>query len=194
MAEVFLRRLTRWQADQQREAIADLYVAAYRGEPGHEYLDRRSFLERFSDDVQRPGFDMLVASAGTAIAGCVYGYPPHREGHWWRGLNGGGAFGSFEELTASGRVFALAELMVLPSHRRSGVAGRLHRQLLMRVDASLLTTLLDPGNEAATAAFTAWGWARTGRLDAENGRGELDVWSRSGPFGVSLGEPSARRA
>ncbi|MBB5940147.1 GNAT family N-acetyltransferase [Streptomyces zagrosensis] len=34
MAEVFLRRLTRWQAEQQREAIADLYVMAYREVPG----------------------------------------------------------------------------------------------------------------------------------------------------------------
>ncbi|MFE6776513.1 GNAT family N-acetyltransferase [Streptomyces sp. NPDC057702] len=34
MAEVFLRRLTRWQAEQQREAVADLYVTAYREPPG----------------------------------------------------------------------------------------------------------------------------------------------------------------
>ncbi|CAM5517084.1 GNAT family N-acetyltransferase OS=Streptomyces alboniger OX=132473 GN=CP975_18760 PE=4 SV=1 [Streptomyces alboniger] len=30
MTEVFLRRLSRWQAEQQREAVAGLYVEAYR--------------------------------------------------------------------------------------------------------------------------------------------------------------------
>lgn len=40
MAEVFLRRLTRWQAEAQREAVADLYVEAYRGPSGEEFRER----------------------------------------------------------------------------------------------------------------------------------------------------------
>ncbi|GCD34941.1 hypothetical protein OEIGOIKO_02681 [Streptomyces chrestomyceticus JCM 4735] len=43
MAEVFLRRLTRWQAEAQREAVADLYVEAYRGPSGEEFRGRGPF-------------------------------------------------------------------------------------------------------------------------------------------------------
>lgn len=183
MTEVFLRRLTRWQADQQRESIADLYVAAYRGETDQEYHDRRGFLKRFADDVQRPGFDMLVASE-TTLAGCIYGYPPHREGEWWHGMRGGAPEAVADtELSASGKavpgkVFVVVELMVIPARRRSGIATRLQERLLTRVDADLVTTLVAPANTAAAAAFRSWGWSPTGGVTPGEGRPALDVWSR----------------
>ncbi|MFC7310181.1 hypothetical protein ACFQVC_38965 [Streptomyces monticola] len=219
MAEVFLRRLSRWQADQQREAIADLYVASYRASPDREYHDRRTFLLRFAQDVQRPGFDMLIASE-TSLVGAVYGYPPSRDGEWWRGLrvepeehagrvqesgapvqeNGGGIPESggrvqeIEELTLSGRVFTVAELMVLPSRRRTHIADRLQKQLLVRVNADLVTTLLEPTSTAASAAYAAWGWTRTGRLEPDNGRPPFDVWStRTAPAGRSAGSAGTTR-
>ncbi|MDJ0461631.1 GNAT family N-acetyltransferase [Streptomyces sp. H27-C3] len=185
MTEVFLRRLSRWQADQQREAIADLYVAAYRGASGEEFHDRRVFLKRFAADVQRPGFDMLVASE-TSLAGCVYGYPPHRSGGWWQGLRGG-VPQEIEELTASGNVFAVAELMVHPSHRRHHIASHLQERLLARVEAELVTTFVDATNTAATAAYRSWGWSMTGRITATEDRPELEVWSREPLRGTGAG-------
>ncbi|MFH8406605.1 hypothetical protein ACH4FX_17705 [Streptomyces sp. NPDC018019] len=177
MAEVFLRRLTRWQAEAQREAVADLYVEAYRGPSGEEFRGRGAFLQRFAEHVQRPGFDMVIAS-DPALVGCAYGFPAGRDGGWWPGSNGQ-VPRELEELTAAGRVFVVAELMVLPAHRRGHVATRLQETLLIRSSAIKVVTLVDTANGAARSAVRAWGWRPTGRLcRSGDGAPELEAWSR----------------
>lgn len=178
MTEVFTRRMSRWQAEQQREDVADVYVEAYHGPAGQEFSQRQDFLRRFADDVRRPGFDMVVASE-RRMTGAAYGFRLDRADGWWREFTGG-ALRRLEELTASGQVFALAGLMVLPAYRRQGIATRLMNQLLLRSDAALATALVDPASEDSAPAATtlaAWGWSRIGEL----GAGEREVWSRSLP-------------
>ncbi|WP_329119801.1 GNAT family N-acetyltransferase [Streptomyces sp. NBC_01465] len=179
-AEVFMRRLTRWQAEQQREAVADTYVEAYRRAPGEEYHDRQDFLRRFAEDVQRPGFDMMVAD-GHALAGCAYGYVLERGGDLWHGFRGGLPV-NVEELTASGHVFVLAELMVLPAFRRRQIATRLVDQLLIRTRATLVAALVEPANVPVRSALREWGWARFGDVqpDAQGTQSALlyEAWSR----------------
>jgi len=204
MAEVYLRRLSRWQAEQQREAVADVYVSAYRGAAGAEHPDRQSFLTRLEQHVQHTGFDMVVAdTAGTV--GCAYGFRAPRTGEWWPEFQGE-LPEDIEELTASGRTFLLAELMVLPAHRRRGIATRLVERLLIRLDADLVVATADraggesnegggsgDGGErddgdgvprsAAEETFRAWGWSRPG-AGAGAGAGAnpsgvtRDVWLR----------------
>jgi hypothetical protein len=70
---VFLRHLSRWQAEQQREAFADLYVEAYGGGSVTEFNDRQDFLWRFADYVQHPGFDMMIASEAGAVVVSIHG-------------------------------------------------------------------------------------------------------------------------
>lgn len=176
MAEVFLRRLTRWQAEQQREALADMYAQAYEGVPGEEFHDRQGFLRRFEEHVQRPGFEMAVAGAGT-LAGCAYGYRADRAGTWWEGLSGE-LSPEMEELTASGQVFFLAELMVVPAHRRRRVATRLLAHLLTRSGTPLAVTLIAPANAPAAEAYRAWAWTRLGELNGGTGAPVLEAWSQ----------------
>lgn len=186
MAEVFIRRLSRWQAEQQREDVADVYVEAYRRVQGEEFNDREAFLETFAEDVQRPGFDMVVGGkAGGGPSAYAYGFLLDRDGEWWRGLRQDVPW-DVEELTVSGQVFALAELMVLPQFRRSGVATRLVEQLLVRTEAALVTVRVDPANEAAVGALRSWGWTRLGALSAPVahiptvGAGTAsEIWSRA---------------
>ncbi|MBC9714607.1 GNAT family N-acetyltransferase [Streptomyces sp. TRM66268-LWL] len=175
MPEVYLRRLTRWQAEQQREAVADLYVTAYRGAAGDEFRDRTGFLQRFERHVQRDGFDMAVADA-SGLAGCVYGYLPKRDGRWWADYPVE-VTPRAEELTASGRVFVLAELMVLPAHRRRGVATRLGELLLARHPSDLVVTGLAPerGTAAVREVLRTWGWKELPRTGDGGGR---EVWAR----------------
>ncbi|MFH8465238.1 GNAT family N-acetyltransferase [Streptomyces sp. NPDC017991] len=183
MAEVYLRRLSRWQAEQQRDAVADVYVSAYHGAAGAEHRDRQGFLLRLEQHVQHTGFDMVVAdTAGTV--GCAYGFRVPRTGEWWSDFQGE-LPRDIEELTASGRTFLLAELMVLPAHRRRGIATRLVERLLLRLDADLVVAAVgrdtdrpsdSSGNGtdgaaggdgppgAAAEAFRAWGWSRFGVL------------------------------
>ncbi|MBD0739023.1 GNAT family N-acetyltransferase [Streptomyces sp. CBMA29] len=178
MAEVFTRRMSRWQAEQQREAVADVYVEAYRGVPGQEFHDREDFLRRFAEATRRPGFDMIVASE-RRLTGVAYGYVLDRADGWWRdftvaGTDGAGPHGTdIEELTASGQVFALAELMVVPAYRRQGIATGLLDQLLLRSDAALVTVLTAPDADAVHA-LRAWEWTCLGDTN-----GSRQAWSRT---------------
>lgn len=183
MAQVYLRRLSRWQAEQQREAVADVYVSAYHGAAGAEYRDRQGFLTRFEKHGQRPDFDMVVADSG-GLVGCLYGYRADRTGDWWAGFRGELPT-EFEELTASGRTFVLAELMVLPAHRRHGVATDLRTRLLARHDTDLTVAAVPRPDPAApeapgSALLRSWGWldlGTSGPGDAP-GAGDRQVWVR----------------
>ncbi|MFS8200341.1 GNAT family N-acetyltransferase [Streptomyces sp. CWNU-52B] len=191
MAEVYLRRLSRWQAEQQRDAVADVYVSAYRSAAGAEHRDRQGFLTRLEQHVQHTGFDMVVAdTAGTV--GCAYGFQVPRTGEWWSRFQGE-LPADVEELTASGRTFLLAELMVLPAHRRQGVATRLVERLLIRLEANLIVAATsaatgrsgdaedggDSGPRSAAAeTFRAWGWSRSGVSTDGPGQVPQEVWLR----------------
>lgn len=178
MVEVFTRRMSRWQAEQQQEAVADVFVEAYQGSPGEEFHDRQEFLRRFTADTRRPGFDMVVASE-RRMTGAAYGFVLDRADDRWREFTGD-LPPQIEELTASGQVFALAELMVLPAFRRQGIATRLMNQLLLRSDAALITALVADDGEAAHSTLRAWGWDRIGDVRRTDRTAPLaQAWSRT---------------
>ncbi|MGA4850242.1 hypothetical protein ACOBQB_29850 [Streptomyces sp. G5(2025)] len=163
MTEVFLRRLSRWQAEQQREAVANLYVEAYRGTAGAEYRDRQGFLRRFEHDVQQLDFDMVVADSG-GLVGCLYGYRAASTGEWWEGFRGILPVG-VEEQTASGRVFLLSELMVAPARRGAGVATRLRTLLLSRHTADTVVAVIRRDDDQGREVLRAWDWVKLGEFD-----------------------------
>lgn len=178
MAEVFLRRLTRWQAETQRESVADLYAAAHRDPVSGQAPGREDFLRRFAEhDVQRPGFEMVIGS-DPALAGCCYGYPLDSADDRHRELTGELPDALREQGTVGG-LFLVAELLVLPVHRRTRVATRLQETLLMRSSAARAVVLLGSDNAPARAAFRSWGWdpvERPGQPAEAVGR---EVWSRA---------------
>ncbi|GGO59103.1 hypothetical protein GCM10012286_79930 [Streptomyces lasiicapitis] len=162
MDAVRLRRLNRWQAEDLREDLADLYVESSTTPSGEEFRGRQEFLRRLAHDVQRPGFDMLVAEA-EALAGCAYGVPVERDGSWWQGFEGPMPQ-NLEQLTASGHVFAITETLIHPHEDARGLARRLQERLLADHQASLGVTLLDQSDHLAFAAFEAWGWQEIGQI------------------------------
>jgi GNAT superfamily N-acetyltransferase len=173
---VYLRGLNRWQADHQREDLADLHVECYEQAQGEEYRSREEFLRRLVNDVQRPGFDLVLAEQDTLV-GCTFGFPVDRNGSWWRGFRGR-LPQDVERLTASGHVFVVAELMVHPYHQHQGVGLRLLQELLTWQHATLGVILLDPANDAAGAASRSWGWQEIGEVRMAPGAPVLRVLTR----------------
>ncbi|WP_079132173.1 GNAT family N-acetyltransferase [Streptomyces nanshensis] len=180
MTEVFLRRLSRWQADAAREAVADLYVEAYRGTAGEEFRDRQEYLRRLGEHVQRTGFELVTATMGGALAGSVYGYRAERTDQWWHGLHGE-LPAEAAELTAAGRTFVMTELMVAPSFRRRGIATRLQESLLTPSGITLAVTLIDQDDEPARLALTSWQWESLGKITPVPDRPPLEAWTRRLP-------------
>ncbi|HEY3481382.1 MAG TPA: GNAT family N-acetyltransferase [Streptomyces sp.] len=163
--------MSRWQAEQQQDAVADLFAEVYPGTASGEPYDRPAFLRRFTADTRRPGFDMVVASE-RRITGAAYGYVLDRYDDPWRDVDGE-LPPRARELTASGQVFTLAELMVLPDFRRQGIATRLIGQLVLRSNAALFTVRVGADADAAHHALRAWGWTRVGDLQPST-----QLWTR----------------
>ena len=136
-------------------------------------------------DMQRPGFDMMVGD-GPSLAGCAYGYQLEREGALWQGFRGG-VPKDLEELTASGQVMVLAELMVLPEFRRRRVASRLVKQLLIRSRSALVAALAEPANTPVIRAFQDWGWHRLGEVQLDQDNPSLEAWGREVEHAGSAG-------
>ncbi|MEI5098684.1 hypothetical protein RB200_08450 [Streptomyces sp. PmtG] len=159
MAEVFLRRLTRWQAEQQREDVATVYAACHD-------QDRQGFLERFERHVQERDFDMVAASSATGLVGCLYGYRAAPDTPHFAALrdvlppaDAGAA--------ASGRLFLIVGLMVLPERRRRGTATRMRELLLSRHRTDVVvTTLAAPGDGSAHEVLRAWSCTKLGEFAA----------------------------
>ena len=159
---VILRRLNRWQAEELREDLTDLHVESYDTTAGQEFNGREEFLGRLAEDVQQPGFSMLIAEA-TTLVGCAYGYPVARDGSWWQGFDGE-LPQNIEQLTASGHVFAVAGMVVHPHERHLGLADRLQDHLLANNPASLAVTQLDQADDGGLVVFRAWGWQEIGEV------------------------------
>ncbi|MEU1253259.1 hypothetical protein ABZ445_08200 [Streptomyces chartreusis] len=159
---VRLRRLNRWQAETLREDLADLYVESSHAQAGQEYRGREAFLRRLTGDIRRAGFALLIAE-DSAFAGCAYGFPVPREGTWWRGFDGV-LPQSVEQLTASGHVFAITEIVVHPHTDEQDLARRLQQRLLADHHASLGATLVGQADVPAYDAFRSWGWQDIGAI------------------------------
>ncbi|WP_327351509.1 GNAT family N-acetyltransferase [Streptomyces sp. NBC_01304] len=165
MDTVRLRRLNRWQAEDLREDLADLYVESSTTRPGEEFRGRQEFLHRLADNVQMPGFVMLIAEA-QSVVGCAYGFPVVRDGSWWQGFDGP-LPQNIEQLTASGHVFAITEVVVHPHGQHRGLARRLQERLLADHQASLGITSVDRSDRTACAALQSWGWQDVGEIRRE---------------------------
>ena len=162
-----LRRLDRWQAETAREDLADLYVESSATAPGREYRNREDFLGRLADDVRRPGFVMVIAGREN-LAGCAFGFPVGREGTWWHGFTGALPPG-IEQLTVSGHLFAVSDILVHPLEQDLDLGHRLLTELLADQDASLGATKVDQTDHAAGVAFKSWGWQEIGLVRAMPG-------------------------
>ncbi|TPQ20749.1 hypothetical protein FGD71_018995 [Streptomyces sporangiiformans] len=110
---------------------------------------------------------MLIAE-DTAFAGCAFGFPVRREGTWWRGFDGT-LPQSIEQLTVSGHVFAITEIVVHPHAQNQDLARRLQQRLLADQHASLGATLVDQADSASLAAFLFWGWQDIGEVRRPSG-------------------------
>ncbi|MBV7696088.1 hypothetical protein KWI83_10565 [Streptomyces sp. TRM70350] len=164
MAPVRLRRLNRWLVEGLREALAGLYVESRATAPGDPYRrpGRQNFLNRLTVDMRRPGFAMVIAETDS-LRGCAFGFPVRGDGSWWLGFDGV-LPRSIEQLTASGNVFAFADILIRPHPQDRELARRVQERLLTDHQASLGATLVDRADHPTLTALRSWGWLDIGEL------------------------------
>ncbi|MFI5568367.1 STAS domain-containing protein [Streptomyces sp. NPDC051740] len=157
-----LRRLTRRQAEDMREDIADLAAESVAGTAGEAYHDRGDFLHRLAVTAHRPGFALLVAET-TVLVGCAFGFPMGPDGCGHREC-GGTLQEIIQRLTSRARFVVLAQVVAHPHAQHRDIAHRLQQRLLTDLHSSLGVTLLHPADRAGQAAFSSWGWQNMGEV------------------------------
>ncbi|WP_406445690.1 hypothetical protein OHB14_41945 [Streptomyces sp. NBC_01613] len=164
MDVVLLRRVNRWHAQGVSEELADPYVDSRETPPREAYRPpgRHDFLNRLTAEIRRPGFAMVIAETD-GLVGCAFGFPVRSDGSWWLGFDGALPRG-IEQLTESGGVFAITDLLVRPHPQDQDVARRLQERLLTDHHASLGATLVDRADHPALAALRSWGWLDVGEI------------------------------
>ncbi|MFJ4567300.1 hypothetical protein ACIP4U_27100 [Streptomyces caelestis] len=111
---------------------------------------------------------MVIAETDHQV-GCAFGFPVGSDGFWWFGFDGA-LPQSIEQLTASGGVFAITNILVQPHPQDQDVARRLQERLLGDHQVSLGATLVDPDDHPTLASLRSWGWLDVG-----------EVWRPAGP-------------
>ncbi|MFI5688360.1 hypothetical protein [Streptomyces sp. NPDC051636] len=163
------RRLNRWLVEGLHEDLADLYAESHATAPSDPYRgpSRQNFPNRLATDMRRPRFAMVIAETDS-LRGCAFGFPVHGDGSWWLGLDAP-LPRSIEQLTVSGGVFVLADILIRPHPQDRGLAGRLRERLLTGHQASLGATLVAEAERQALAALRSWGWLDSGELRRPTG-------------------------
>ncbi|MEU7056726.1 STAS domain-containing protein [Streptomyces sp. NPDC046197] len=157
-----LRRLTRWQAEDVREDIAELAAESVAGTPGKAYHDRGDFLRRLAVSAHRPGFALLVAET-TVLVGCAFGFPVGPDSSGRRGFDRT-LQEIIQRLTSRARFVVLTQVVAHPHAQHRDIARRLQRRLLTDLHSCLGVALLHPANQTGQAAFSSWGWQNLGEV------------------------------
>ncbi|MFE2065697.1 STAS domain-containing protein [Streptomyces sp. NPDC059467] len=180
-----LRRLTRRQAEDMREDIADLAVASVVGFAGKVYRERGDFLRRLAVSARRPGFTLLVAET-TVLVGCVFGFPVSPAGRSERGLQE-----SIQRLTGCARFLLLTQVVAHQHPQHRAIGRRLQQRLLADGRAELGVALLHPADRAGQTRYDSWGWRNYGEMVGLPGMGAPCVLTLSRESGPSLPAPRA---
>jgi len=154
---------------RRRDEFADLYEAAYADRLDGAFFSRRSFLGWFTRHLDIYDLRLAAAADGDRLVGWMYGFRLSRDTGWWDNLEES-LPDEVAAATARGRVHAFAEIVVDPSRRRRGIAGRLYaavRATWTEADFASLGVL--PDNTAALAAYASWGWRRLGHFQIPGG-------------------------
>lgn len=161
---VRLRQVNRRRAQDLGGELADLYLRSHETTPPGAYrrFSRQYFLDRLLSDIRRPGFAMLIAETD-GLVGCAFGSPVRGDGFWWLGFDGALPL-SIEQLTKSGGVFAITDILVRPDPQDQDVARRLQERLLTDHQASLGATLVDRSDRPTLTALRSWGWLEVGEI------------------------------
>lgn len=147
------------------ETVRDIYAEVYAEAPYHEGPDEiAGFTDAWGRYLTLPGFRLVIASQANHPVGMAFGHVLPVDTDWWDGT----LTHLPEELTRerAGRTFAIIELAVRRPYRRQRIATQMHDQLVAGTWTERVTLLVRPEPETAPAraAYTNWGYHKTGDI------------------------------
>lgn len=156
-----LIRYGRDQLDVIRPTLVSLYGEVYAKEvQADPFFSIERFEDRLSGHASRPGWEAVVAYDGSEAAGYAYASPlPERTGWWANMLH---PLPESETREEGQRTLALFEIMVRAPWRGTGLAHRIHEELLKGRPEHRVTLLVDPTHAKVKALYESWGYRNVG--------------------------------
>ncbi|WP_217166146.1 N-acetyltransferase [Streptomyces sp. AC512_CC834] len=145
-----------------RPQLLEVYAEVYADRLGEEFHSLARFDERLGWNTDVPGFAAVVGWCGGRPIGYAYGCTLQATTRWWNGLRTPVADGATEE--TGHRTFALSELMVTVTVRGTGIARRVHDELLRGRTEDRATLLVERDHPKVRALYEAWGYEPFGEV------------------------------
>ncbi|MFD7013981.1 GNAT family N-acetyltransferase [Streptomyces sp. NPDC059928] len=149
------------QLEQIRPTLVALYAEVYAADIERDpFFSVERFTERLAGHASRPSWEAVVAydggeAAGYAYASCL----PEKTGWWTHMLQ---PLTEDETRETGERTLALFELMVRSRWRGTGLAQRIHEELLQPRTEERVTLLVDPEHPKVKALYESWGYRDIG--------------------------------
>jgi GNAT superfamily N-acetyltransferase len=144
-----------------RPTLIQLYAEIYAHEIETDpFFSVAEFEDRLKGQASRPGWEAVVAYDGSQAAGYAYGQPLREGAVWWKSM--------LESLPEADtwedgkRTLALFEIMVRTPWRGTGLAHRIHEELLSGRDEQRVTLLVEREHPKVKTLYEAWGYRDMG--------------------------------
>lgn len=147
-----------------RKSIVDIHVEVRQRDFGltGDFYSADRFSERLTMHAARPGWEAVIAYDSGEAAGFAYCVPLSSNTAWWSSMRTALPDGYTTE--DGKRTLALNEIVVRRPWRGTGLAHRLHEELVAGRDEQRVTLLVDPkaGDGKVQAVYEAWGYEKIG--------------------------------
>ena len=147
-----------------RQAIVDIHVEVRQRDLGltGPFYSAERFNERLMRHRSAPGWEAVIAYDGTEPAGFAYASPLGPSTRWWSSMTTSLPDGYTIETGT--RTLAMNEIVVRRPWRGTGVAQRIHEQLLADRGEERVTLLVNPkaGDGKVQAVYERWGYEKIG--------------------------------
>lgn len=162
-------------AAQAEDKFRLVYAEAFAEPPYNETeADVAATFRRFRAQTRKRTFRAALAHTEEGgPVGITYGYSLGPNTEWWDQLTTPVSDDIRRE--DGHRTFGLMELAVRTPWRGRGVARRLHKAVLIGIDAERVLLNVHPDSEAAHAAYRSWGYEKVGEARPWEGADLHDV-------------------
>ncbi|MFE7646832.1 GNAT family N-acetyltransferase [Streptomyces phaeoluteigriseus] len=147
-----------------RQTIVDIHVEVRQRDLGltGPFYSAERFGERLAGHSSQPGWEVVIAYDGSVPAGFAYGTPLSPSTRWWTAMTTPLPDGYTAE--TGKRTLALNEIVVRRAWRGTGLARRIHEELLAGREEERVTLLVNPkaGDGKVQSLYERWGYAKVG--------------------------------
>lgn len=157
---VELVRYGQHQLAAVRPTLVSLYAEIYADDLSDPFFSVERFEQRLEGHASRSGWEAVVAYDGGEAAGYAYAATLPERSAWWAGMLQ--PLPEEEAAEDGRRTLALFELMVRQPWRGTGLAHRIHEQLLSGRPEERVTLLVDPTHPKVQALYERWGYRNIG--------------------------------